>query len=284
MKLLFTSDLHGDEAHYSRLVALAASQQPALLILGGNCLPDDSALNPTQLGKGQPQFVRHQLRKALLAIREGSRCADILWVFGNHDWGSSVRAMEELAADGLVTLLNHRMAVERGGLSFFGYPCVPPTPWFVKEFERLDQPGDKIPLLGGARWDHRFSRPSPNSALVVFKTSPTIEDELAALKPPATPWVFVTHAPPFETSLDRNFSGQPCGSKAIRAAIERLQPVLSLHGHVKESPRVSGSFKDMLGRTVAINPGQSPRATHYVTIEIDPATGSIRDLHYGQQT
>jgi Icc-related predicted phosphoesterase len=40
------------------------------------------------------------------------------------------------------------------------------------------------------------------------------------------------------------------GSTAVRAAIERHQPLLGLHGHVHESP---GS--ERLGATLCLNPG-----------------------------
>jgi Icc-related predicted phosphoesterase len=42
----------------------------------------------------------------------------------------------------------------------------------------------------------------------------------------------------------------PVGSKAVRAAIERYQPLVSLHRHVHESRAAS-----KLERTVCINPG-----------------------------
>jgi Icc-related predicted phosphoesterase len=42
----------------------------------------------------------------------------------------------------------------------------------------------------------------------------------------------------------------PVGSTAVRAAIERYQPILSLHGHVHES----AGFR-RIGRTLAVNPG-----------------------------
>jgi uncharacterized protein len=42
----------------------------------------------------------------------------------------------------------------------------------------------------------------------------------------------------------------PVGSRAVRQAIEEYQPLLSLHGHIHESP---GSVR--IGRTVAVNPG-----------------------------
>jgi len=40
------------------------------------------------------------------------------------------------------------------------------------------------------------------------------------------------------------------GSRAVREAIERTQPLLGLHGHVHESPA-----GEKLGRTLCINPG-----------------------------
>ena len=42
----------------------------------------------------------------------------------------------------------------------------------------------------------------------------------------------------------------PVGSKACRRVIDRVQPMLGLHGHIHES---RGTFK--LGRTTCINPG-----------------------------
>jgi Icc-related predicted phosphoesterase len=42
----------------------------------------------------------------------------------------------------------------------------------------------------------------------------------------------------------------PVGSTAVRTAIERHQPLLSLHGHIHESRGVQ-----RIGRTVCINPG-----------------------------
>jgi Icc-related predicted phosphoesterase len=43
---------------------------------------------------------------------------------------------------------------------------------------------------------------------------------------------------------------QYVGSKSIRSAIERCQPILSLHGHIHES---KGFTK--IGRTLCLNPG-----------------------------
>jgi uncharacterized protein len=77
--------------------------------------------------------------------------------------------------------------------------------------------------------------------------------------------VFNAHVPPYDTGLDdapvldenltvTQQAGQvklgPVGSRAVRAAIERHQPLASLHGHVHES----AGFR-RIGNTVAFNPG-----------------------------
>ena len=77
--------------------------------------------------------------------------------------------------------------------------------------------------------------------------------------------VFNIHVPPYGTALDKapeltadlrpvTILGQPMmasvGSHAVRSAIEKYQPLLSLHGHVHESRAIA-----KLGRTVCINPG-----------------------------
>jgi Icc-related predicted phosphoesterase len=77
--------------------------------------------------------------------------------------------------------------------------------------------------------------------------------------------IFNFHCPPYDTGIDsgprlneelrmRSGAGgvdmHPVGSTACRAAIERHQPLLGLHGHLHES---RGTYK--LGRTLCINPG-----------------------------
>lgn len=283
MKLLFCSDLHGDEAHYTRLLSVAQETRPQLIILGGDMLPDDSALYPDKMGHGQPAYVRGPFKKFIAALRQASGCESVMTIFGNHDWGSSVTATTELEAEGLLNVLRLDKPVVFHGVSFVGYSSTPPTPWFVKDFERLDQPKDKPPLLGGARWDARFNRPSTLSATAIFSTTKTMMEELAALKPPPAPWVFVAHSPPSESLLDRYYGNLAWGSKAVRAAIEKHQPMLSLHGHIHQSHEVTGQFMEKIGRTVAVNPGQTHSRLNHVLIEIDLAKAVVLNVTHGQK-
>lgn len=283
MRLLFTSDLHGSDSHYARLITAVGAVKPDVVVLGGDLLPDDSALDPDMLGRGQPEFVRNQFRKYIGELRRHSTCKDVLVIFGNHDWGSSVTAMDELAREGLVRVLDHQNSQQVGGVCFLGYSYTPPTPWFVKDFERLDMRGDEPPLIGGARWDHRFSRMVQHSSKYIFDGAPTIGDDLGAVQSPAEPWVFVIHAPPYGSKLDQAFGNHSWGSRSVRQALERLQPQLSLHGHIHESPVVSGSFQDTIGRTVALNPGQTSAELCYATIDMDVAHRKVTKLEHGRQ-
>ncbi len=62
--------------------------------------------------------------------------------------------------------------------------------------------------------------------------------------------VLVSHPPPAETSVDLTQSGLHVGSRSVREFIEKLQPDLVLCGHIHES-----KGKDMIGRSVILNPG-----------------------------
>jgi Icc-related predicted phosphoesterase len=84
---------------------------------------------------------------------------------------------------------------------------------------------------------------------------------------PNQPAIFNFHDPPARSGLDMAYKmsgdmkvemagGQamlaPVGSTSVRDLIERIQPVVSLHGHIHES-RASRK----IGRTLAVNPGSS---------------------------
>ena len=77
--------------------------------------------------------------------------------------------------------------------------------------------------------------------------------------------IFNIHIPPYDTDLDRgtlydedlkpvldgdSLATAPTGSKAVREAIEKYQPLLSLHGNVHESRGVT-----RIGKTICINAG-----------------------------
>jgi Icc-related predicted phosphoesterase len=88
------------------------------------------------------------------------------------------------------------------------------------------------------------------------------EAMISRLKDPRNA-VFNIHVPPYKSGLDEapeldkdlrpvlaGNSMIPVGSKALRAAIEKIQPLLGLHGHIHEG---RGAMR--IGKTLCINPG-----------------------------
>jgi Icc-related predicted phosphoesterase len=75
--------------------------------------------------------------------------------------------------------------------------------------------------------------------------------------------IFNIHVPPHKSNLDEapeldkdlrpvlaGNSMKPVGSTALRQAIEKVQPLLGLHGHIHE-----GRGTSRIGKTLCINPG-----------------------------
>ena len=62
--------------------------------------------------------------------------------------------------------------------------------------------------------------------------------------------VLLTHLPPFGTKIDLSSKGPHIGSRAVREAVEKSQPVLHLCGHAHES-----FGEEKIGKTPCINVG-----------------------------
>ncbi len=95
--------------------------------------------------------------------------------------------------------------------------------------------------------------------------------------------IFNLHCPPFRSGLDEapaidadlkllhgGRALRPVGSTAVREAIERHQPLLSLHGHIHES---KGAVK--IGKTLSINPGSAYEEGLLMgaIVQLDPKKG-----------
>jgi uncharacterized protein len=108
-------------------------------------------------------------------------------------------------------------------------------------------------------------------------------DAMASQVPDPSRAIFNLHCPPFKSGLDeapaidadlRLLHGgralRPVGSTAVREAIERRQPLISLHGHIHES---KGAVK--IGKTLSINPGSAYEEGMLMgaIIQLDPNKG-----------
>lgn len=258
-QFFFASDLHGRRSRYESLLSRIRLERPAAVFLGGDLLPSHLA----QLADGESapdEFINGHLIPAFSGLRAelGPEYPLIFLILGNDD----PRAVEEEIERGeslgaWMYIHGRRSAV--GPHPVFGYAFVPPTPFRLKDWERYDvsrfvDPGCVHPTEG---WR---SVPVPERDI----TLTTIRADLEAFAPDEdlSDAIVLFHSPPYRTSLDRAaLDGQSVdhvpldvhvGSIAIREFIERRQPLVTLHGHVHESARITGSWKDAIGRTVML--------------------------------
>jgi uncharacterized protein len=279
MRVCFTSDLHGDPRLYAQLEELIRAAAPDLLILGGDLMPDGDPADP--LGT-QVRYVRTEFLPRMAAWRALLPGMRVACVPGNHEWLCTRDVLAEAHAAGQLVLLDHERPWIANGLTFLGYPSTPATPHWAKDFERLDRRGDGIPEFGGVFWNAATQTVERADLTTYFGGRPTIADELQRLPVLRSPWVFVAHAPPFDTALDRLFEvPYPIGSRAVRQAIEENRPILSLHGHVHDSPEVTGKYSERLGETLAINPGQGFDRLHAVLFDTDRLAATLRHTVHG---
>jgi Icc-related predicted phosphoesterase len=252
----FVSDLHGYLLRYQKLFRLISAERPEVVLLGGDLLPAGQYFTEEMPDKS---FIHSVLQYGLEEVKEdlSSGYPKVLLILGNDDLRTEETELMEGESLGLWTYIHFRK-IECGDFTVYGYACVPPTPFGLKDWERYDvsrfvDPGCISPEEG---W-----RSVPVSLSDIRYA--TIQADLDQLTNDSdlSRAVFLFHAPPHRTFLDRvALDGKMidtipldihAGSIAIRRFIEKRQPLITLHGHIHESTRLTGSWCEHIGRTWA---------------------------------
>jgi Icc-related predicted phosphoesterase len=100
--------------------------------------------------------------------------------------------------------------------------------------------------------------------------------------------VFLFHAPPYRSALDRAaLDGRTVdhapvdvhvGSIAVRRFIEARQPLVTLHGHVHESARLTGAWQERIGRTVCLSAAHDGPELALVRFDLEAPADATRQL------
>ncbi len=281
----FATDLHGDSDRYEKLISSITRERPSMVFLGGDLLPR-SMFSLTALNPDQPDFLKDYLLPAFTEAREclRSEYPIIFLILGNDDprWQE-----EQFQAESARELWQyaHGRKFTANGFPIYGYACVPPTPFLLKDWECYDvsryvPPGSVSPEEG------RRSVAVDESQIKWG----TIQRDLDLLvgEEPLDRAVFLFHTPPYDTPLDRAaLDGKTVdhvdldlhvGSIAVRRFIEQRQPLLTLHGHIHESTRLTGEWKTRLGRTVCINGAHDGPELALVRFELESPWDATREL------
>lgn len=264
MRLLFVTDLHGCRWKYDRLIEAALGSQADVVINGGDMLSRDLF--------AQDAFITHHLNAHFAQVDAAG--IHYLCYLGNDDLSIFDELLEETCERyGFVTCLAQRRHVI-GGVEFVGLNWVVDYPFRLKDRCRMDtedyvfqeQFGTGL-LSTPTGWEEM------EDWFSYARTLPTMEDELNRLVRPEhmAQSVYVLHMPPYGLGLDECWDDRRVGSRAVYNFLLAHQPKFSLHGHIHESPEVSGRWYAQLGNTICIQPGQLEPFT-YVTIDLDTMT------------
>jgi len=278
MKVLYTSDLHGEIHLYQELLSLTVSSSPEIMVIGGDLFP---SFPPTKryedMVPNQKIFIDQFLSPFFKRMSETTSVQQIFLIPGNWDLGYPYLFKEPTER---IIDLNQRSYRLKNGYELIGYPFVPPTPFRPKDYEKMDDreapwPPQKNPsyILSSDQTDQL----TPIDPYLYLRGRETIEEDLDRLPKPLYQkrTIYVMHSPPFGTRLDLIQGGKSAGSRSIKTFLERNQPLLTLHGHIHESAELSGAYMDRIGKTLSINPGQSAWSgrdimkLHAVTFEIE---------------
>lgn len=276
MKIVYATDLHGIKDQYLELLENVLEQEARVLILGGDLLPIDGPFERSLAD--QAHFIRAFLDPTFRAFSRNHPRVRVYWLHGNNDWAVSLEPLHQLVSETNGLFLHNRIHALPNGFQLIGYAHVPPTPFRIKDHERLDHRTEAFLAMKRQPYTSAGTGMVPIEQSRHFSSHPTIREELARLPLPADPkkTVYVMHSPPRDSALDRMSNGQPAGSSAIREFLEQHQPGLALHGHIHEAPEMSGHYWDRIGTTFCVNPGHSSAHLHLVRFDLEEAAATIR--------
>ena len=281
----FVSDLHGRIGRYQTLFEAVLREKPGAVFIGGDFLPHAWQAHKT-LDFPHRDFINDFLVKNLLELRRelGEAYPRVFLIMGNDDARIEEAAVLDAAARGVWEYI-HQRRVGFGEFTIYGYAYVPPTPFRLKDWERYDV--------------SRYTDPDAVSPEEGWRTYPVSEQEIKYLtikddlgrfteNQDMARAIFLFHTPPYQTKLDLSARGGKMidhvpldchlGSIAVRRFIEARQPLLTLHGHVHESARVSGSWRDRIGRTHCFSAAHDGPELSLVRFDPDSLDAATREL------
>lgn len=306
MKMFFATDIHGSEICWKKFLNAAAFYKADLVVLGGDVT--GKIMVPIVAHPGywevtvRGERLRLDSREELLKVEQQLRDR------GSYPAVVTREELEQLSTpDAIDQRFNTEMtrSLDRwldmadGKLRGGAIPCIlnggnddifeidpilesAPSVTFA-EGKVVDLAGSGFTMISmgytnPTPWDTHREAPEEELTARI--------DAVAALVPDLGKAVFNFHAPPYGTGLDeapeldatmRPTHGgavmKPVGSTAVRDAIARYQPPLSVHGHIHESRGVA-----KIGRSLTVNPGSSygDGVLQAALIDINSKNGKVK--------
>lgn len=271
MKFLYVTDLHGDKNKYEKVLNLAVESDIKLIVNGGDMLPKQCDRH-----REQPIFIKEYLRNYFQRLQKSS--ITYLTILGNDD----LLAVDELFSavcsefENVCNIAGNKMSVD--GFEFIGMDSVLDHPFGCKD--RVVTETHYIPQKQLSPFAGISNKSGYDEIFNWFEYSktelPYMCDILNQLPKPVNPkkTVYVTHMPPAGLRLGQlRYQDLDIGSVDIYEFLKQMQPLLSLHGHIHESPDTEkGRWVNQILDTTCIQTGQTELYSEeliYAVIDLD---------------
>jgi uncharacterized protein len=303
-KSFYASDIHGSEMLWRKFINAAGFYGVEVLIMGGD-IAGKAVVPIVQRNTafyapavtGEQAFAEDQLPALERRIRDLGlypyQMTEEKLTAVEHDQGAIDALFLQIMRETLERWLNLADERLRGkGVRLYvmlGNDDEPVLREVLASSPLVVDPEDRIVELGEGfqMLSCGFANPTPWHSpreMPEEELQRHIEHSVSQLTDPARS-VFNLHVPPIRTAIDtapvidENLSPViqggsilmgPAGSEAVRAVIEKYQPLIALHGHIHES---RGTSK--IGKTVCINPGSAygEGVLHGALFELDKRKG-----------
>ena len=277
---MFVSDLHGKIERYNSLFHIILNETPDVVFIGGDLLPNSFALN-SSIDEFIQDIIFSNIKKI---IDENSKKIRFFIILGNDDPRIYENIFKNADRKRLIDYVQNKTISYRNRY-VTGYSYVPPTPFQLKDWEKYDvsrhvdvgavSPEEGVRTVDVSESEIRYS---------------TITEDLQELSKnaPVERTIFLFHSPPYSSYLDRaSLDGKMIdhapldvnvGSIAIQRFIKKKHPFLTLHGHIHESARITGHWKERFGRTysfTAAHDGPELALVRFNTKELENASREL---------
>ena len=286
VRLFFATDVHGSEVCWRKFINSAKHYEVDVLILGGD-MTGKAVVPIVQQNAGRYRFLMQDQRHEFEGAEELARSERLIRDHGYypvvmsedqvHEYTQQPEKLDAVFEEAMRDTMQQWVAFADERLAGTKIQCIVcPGNDDKHDIDEILAMSSQIQVGEGNVIDlpENYQLVSSGWTNPTPWDTPREEDETAlraridavvvqADAPPER-MVLGLHAPPYDTALDvapkidwetLHVQGQDqahVGSSAVRAILEDVQPLLSLHGHIHESRAAI-----RIGRTLAINPGSS---------------------------
>ena len=280
MNIVIASDIHVSTHHLATLLHEAVTVRASAIIMNGDLVPMSllRGLSAVEAIAAHRSYIKETFLPTIGIYRRQVPDLQIYADFGNEDFWCNRDVLIEAETAGLLHLLHNQVQPLTDGLDIAGYMFVSPTPFMIKDAERLDH--HDVPLASDIRMEGVFTVPNgPEKRRIDSKE--TIENDLKGLQQKITrSFLLATHAPPYGLGLDVLHDGRPVGSMAIRALIEEEADtgrlVAAFAGHIHDSFENSGVLATHVNGCTVVNAGQRHDLLKYALFDTETRHVAIK--------